>query len=74
MNERIKELAIEHGFIHQNMTAGEKSDALRKFEKITMVVVNECASICYNSNLEDSDLHAQNLLYEFNIDDARNQK
>jgi hypothetical protein len=38
------------------------------------LIVSECASICYNSKLEDGDLHAQNLLYEFNIDDARNEK
>lgn len=38
------------------------------------LIVKECASMCYNSNMADSDAHAQNLLYEFNIDNAKSQK
>ena len=45
MNERIKQLAEDHGFIHDNMTIGEKSDALKKFEKTTELIVRECADI-----------------------------
>ena len=44
------------------------------YKKFAELIVEECASICYKSNLADSDAHAQNLLYEFNIDNARNQK
>jgi hypothetical protein len=40
----------------------------------TEQIIQHCASICYKSNLEDSDAHAQNLLYEFNIDNVRDQK
>lgn len=74
MNERIKELAEQSGFIGESMypvfgTCQET--ALKNFAEL---IIQECASICYNSSLLDADAHAQNLLYEFNIDDCRNQK
>lgn len=37
-------------------------------------VVVECASICYNSGLSDADAHAQNILYEFDIENAKHLK
>ena len=43
MNEKIRELAKEHGFVHDFMTVGEYNDALQKFEKIAEVIVKECA-------------------------------
>lgn len=63
MNQRIKELAEEAGFIPDGF-----------LELFAELIVGECASICYNSGLSDSDAHAQNLLYEFNIDNCRNDK
>jgi hypothetical protein len=38
------------------------------------MIVVECANVCYNSGMEHSDVFAQNLLYTFNIDNARNRK
>ena len=71
MNERIKELAVQAG-------AGELGDsviaATMDIEKFAELIVLECASICYNSGLEDSEFHAQNLMYQFNIDGCRNDK
>ena len=71
MNERIKELAVQAG-------AGEWGDsviaATMDIEKFAELIVIECASICYNSGLEDSDAHAMNLMFDFNIDNCRNDK
>ena len=72
MNHRIKELILEAGF--------PKFDEMyvvsdgKELEKFAELIVLECASICYNSGLEDSDAHAQNLMYHFNIDGCRNDK
>lgn len=65
MNEQIKEL-----YEQSQIGPGLGYD----IDKFAELIIQECASICYNSNLQDSDLHAQNLLYEFNIDNARNLK
>ena len=43
-------------------------------EKFAELIVLECASICYTSGLLEGDTHARNILYEFDIDCARNQK
>jgi hypothetical protein len=43
MNERVEELAKEHGFIHTHMSVGEYNDALKKFEKFAEVIVKEVA-------------------------------
>ena len=71
MNERIKELAVQAG-------AGEWGDsviaATMDIEKFAELIVIECASICYNSGLKDSDAHAMNLMFDFNIDNCRNDK
>jgi len=70
MNERLKELAEQakeyaRGFNYQHEV----------FEKkFAELIVEECASICYNSGMQDSDAHAQILLYEFNIHNCRNDK
>lgn len=68
MNERIKELAVQ---------ASKQAFPINSFafaETFADLIVQECASICYNSGMRDSDAHAQNLLYEFNIDNCRNDK
>lgn len=68
MNKRIKEL------INQSLPAMSGSHVQSHLEKFAELIVEECASICYKSNLEDSDAHAQNLLFEFNIDNCREDK
>ena len=45
MNERIRELAEEHGFIHEFMTIGERNDALTKYQEFAELIVRECADI-----------------------------
>jgi len=80
MNRRIKELILEAGFPKFGemyvVTDGTISDVTdgEELEKFAELIVLECASICYNSGLEDSDAHAQNLMFHFNIDGCRNDK
>jgi hypothetical protein len=72
MNEQIKELILKAGF----PKFGEMyvvTDG-KELEKFAELIVLECASICYNIGLEDSDAHAQNLMFHFNIDGCRNDK
>ena len=75
MNERFKDLFVKAGgrfsFDTNSSPYQFEYDELVKFAES---IVKECSSICYKSNLNDSDAHAQNLLYEFNIDNARNLK
>ena len=42
MNERIRELAEEHGFIHEYMTIGERNDALTKYREFAELIVRQC--------------------------------
>jgi hypothetical protein len=48
MNERIRKLAEQNGFIHEHMTDSERHDASKKFEKIAELIVRECASLAYD--------------------------
>ena len=68
MNERIQEL-FKQAYGYFPSPIGEPET-----EKFAELIVQECASICYKSLLLDADAHAQNLLYEFNIDNCRGQK
>jgi len=43
MNERIRELAEEHGLIHEYMTIGERNDALIKYKEFAELIIRECA-------------------------------
>ena len=73
MSERIKELAEQAG-LTDYMVFGRiesKEDVIKKFAEL---IVIECASICYNSGLKDPDAHAMNLMFDFNIDNCRNDK
>ncbi len=45
MNERIEQLAKEHGLIHDYMSIGERNDALKKFERFAELIVRECANV-----------------------------
>jgi len=43
MNERIKELAEQNGFIHNWMPPGEQYELLQRYEKFSELIVRECA-------------------------------
>ena len=45
MNERIKKLAEMYWFVNEHMTPGEKSDALKKYQKFAELIIQECISI-----------------------------
>lgn len=68
MNPRIKQLLAESGLQPYYDAQGTQ------IEKFAELLIEECARICYNSSFADSDAHAQNLLYEFNIYGCRNEK
>ena len=72
MNERFEKLAREAGIFKPEQFR-QHIDALQ-LEKFAELIVEECASICYNSSLGDSDVHASLLLYKFNIDNCRTWK
>ena len=68
MNPRIKRLLAESGL--QPYYDAQSA----QIEKFAELLIEECASICYASSFADSDAHAQNLLYEFNIHNCRVDK
>lgn len=84
MNNRIKELAKEAyiaearstvpGWKFNEFSAALLSDLEGFSQKFAELIILECASICYKSSFDDSDAHAMNLLYEFNIDGVREWK
>lgn len=42
MNERIKQLAEQNGFIHEWQSPGEQRDILKNLERFAELVVKEC--------------------------------
>lgn len=74
MNEKIKELAEQSGWLHACKHGGVHSSLDEDWIKFAELIVQECASLCYNSNLKDADIHAMNILNHFNIDGARHWK
>ena len=78
MNERIKELygkASEYacnqlGYPNQHVGKTLADVANEKFAELLII---ECASVAYKS-CDQGDIAAQSILYEFNIDNARQQK
>jgi hypothetical protein len=76
MNERIRELADEAGIDTTDFENCpiELYGAEQQLNKFAELIIQECASICYNSGLKDPDAHAQNLLFHFNVDDCKNDK
>lgn len=42
MNDKIRKLAEEHGFIHEYMTIGERNDALTKYQEFAELIVRNC--------------------------------
>ena len=47
MNERIRELAEQNGFIHNWMPPGEQHDKLNTLEKFAELIVKECALVVH---------------------------
>ena len=74
MNERIGDLMYRAGLTAQG--CWDEMDAYDRKAIMTLaeLIIQECASICYNSGLKDPDAHAQNLLFHFNVDDCKNDK
>jgi hypothetical protein len=74
MNERIRELAEQAGLIHEHMTAGERRDALRKFELIGELIVRECMGVARgmrnppNLNYKPSDRFVDELRLHFGVE------
>lgn len=68
MNPEIKKLLIESG-----LQPYYDAQAVQ-ISKFAELLIEKCASICYNSSFADSDAHAQNLLFEFNISGCRDNK
>jgi hypothetical protein len=46
MNERIRELAIQNGFIHNWMPPGEQHDKLNNLEKFAELIIREYSYDC----------------------------
>ena len=45
MNERIKELAEQNGFIHKWQPPGEQYEKLQTLEKFAELIVRECIEV-----------------------------
>lgn len=69
MNERIKQLAEDHGFIHDNMTIGEKSDALKKFEKTTELIVKKVFDSIADEGFEVYEPVVQKVKQSFGVEE-----
>ena len=66
MNERIQKFAEMHGFVNEHMTPGEKSDALKKYEKFAELIVRECALVVHKKTGPKS---ALNVLEHFGVEE-----
>jgi len=53
MNQRIKELAEQNGFIHNWQPPGEQNDRLKTLEKFAELIVRECAGITDDNLIPD---------------------
>jgi glycerol dehydrogenase-like iron-containing ADH family enzyme len=56
MNERIRKLAEQNGFIHEWMTTGEKNDKLKSLERFAEMIVRECIEISQVGSITESKL------------------
>jgi hypothetical protein len=59
MNERIKELAEQNGFIHKHMSVGERNDALNKLDKFAELIIQECTNLFDAEHTEALDNHME---------------
>ena len=73
MNDRIRELAELHGYIHSWMTPGEQHDKLKSLEKFAEVIVRECADIAKHhvmniSTYADADFVENQIKQHFGVE------
>jgi hypothetical protein len=66
MNQRIRELAEQAGFIPGIV-------GLNRFtyfdpEKFAQLIIRECTSVNYHSSFQDGEFHARELLEHFGVD------
>ena len=69
MNERIRELAEEHGFIHEYMTIGERNDTLTKYRKFAELIIRECIRLCDQVDLVGADECIDNIKEHFEVEE-----
>ena len=80
-NDQLKDLLIESGFVLWDEESGRPGGAVdwacdydQEIRKLIELVATKCANLCCNSSFADSDAHAHNILYEFNVDNCRDDK
>lgn len=73
MNARLRNL-IHDSRVAVELGVYDTCNGDRELEKLAELVALECAAVCYNSNIPHGDIHASNILYEFDIDGARAMK
>ena len=76
MDERIKELynqCIVYNTHPEAIGDGPADIVGFNTNKFAELIITECASVAYKS-CDQGDIAAQSILYEFNIDNARQQK
>ena len=67
MNERIRELAEQNGFIHNWQPPGEQYEKLQTLEKFALLIVRECANrIDYWESRQGE--HSDDLLKHFGVE------
>ena len=71
MNEQIKTLAKAAG--HDPINKAAMKALGFDLELFAELLIKECAGVAYAS-CDQGDIAAQSILYEFNIDNARQQK
>ena len=62
MNDKIRKIAEENGFIHEHMTIGEQNDSLTKYRKFAELIVQECMNVLHDNELWNR--HISNVLKE----------
>ena len=68
MNERIRELAEQNGFIHNWMPPGEQHDKLNNLEKFAELIVKECALVVHKKT---GPKYALDVLEHFGVEECR---
>lgn len=69
MNERIRELAEEHGFIHEHMSIGERNDALTKYQEFAELIVRQCCDIFVELRTRPADLAVKDVKKHFGVEE-----
>lgn len=79
--QQLDDLLIRSGFQMWSDETGHPGGAVdwtadydQELRKLIKLVATECANICYHSSFVDSEAHAQNILYEFNVDQCKGEQ